>query len=195
MPSKKIIIRKATIADSEPIATFLLLAMEDIFYQFIGKKDPVAAKNVMLHFVQQEQNQYSHQNCWVAELNGKVIAAINVYDGAKLVQLREPVAAFIRSYFNNNYNPEDETQAGEFYIDSLGVEPEWQGKGIGTKLLQFLIEMLVVQKGQTLGLLVEDGKPVAKILYLKLGFKAVGTKTLVGKQLEHLQISNIFIPN
>lgn len=186
------IIRKATIADSDLLATYLLLAMEDIVYNFIGKKDYSAAKNLLQHFAKQEQNQYSYQNCWVMESVGKIIAAVNVYDGAKLVQLRQPVSQYIQTNFNDDFNPEDETQAGEYYIDSLGVAPEWQGKGIGSMLLKFLIEKYVVQNGETLGLLVDDENPNAKRLYLKLGFKSVGKKILVGKQLEHLQIQKSF---
>lgn len=188
----KMIIREATIADSESITNYLLLVMEDFFYIFIGKKDYVAVKNLLFHFVKGEQNQYSYQNCWVVQIDGKVIAAVNIYDGANLIQLREPVLKYIKTKYNNGFNPENETQAGELYIDSIGVDPEWQGKGIGTKLLNFIIEKQVVQKGQTLGLLVEDEKPDAKRLYLKLGFKPVGKKTLVGKQLEHFQINNGF---
>ena len=164
--------------------------MEDIVYQFIGKKDFLAAKNLLLHFVKQEQNQYSYQNCWVVEYNDKIIAAINCYDGANLIQLREPVKQYIKTNFNIDFNPEDETQAGEYYIDSLGVDPEWQGKGIGSELLKYIIEKYVVQSGHTIGLLVDNDNPNAKRLYQKLGFKTVGKKILVGKQLEHFQIKN-----
>ncbi len=182
------IIRKATIADSEQIAPYLMLAMEDIVFKFIGKKDKIAAINLLQHFVKMERNQYSFQNCLVAQYNGKIIAAINFYDGANFIQLREPILQFIKIHFNKDSNPEIETQAGEYYIDTLGVDPKWQGNGIGSKLLKFLIEKYVVQAGQTLGLLVEEDNPNAKRLYLKLGFKSVGKQILVGKQMEHLQI-------
>jgi ribosomal protein S18 acetylase RimI-like enzyme len=77
---------------------------------------------------------------------------------------------------------------GEFYIDSLGVAANQQGKGIGSKLLLFLIDEYVTINQKTLGLLVDEENPAAKKLYLKLGFKTVGKKTLVGKNLEQLQI-------
>jgi len=182
------IIRKATIADSEQIAPYLMLAMEDIVYKFIGKKDKIAAINLLQHFVKAERNQYSFQNCLVAEYDGKIIAAINFYDGANFIKLREPVLQYIKTHFNKDFNPEIETQAGEYYIDTLAVDPEWQGKGIGSKMLNFLIEKYVVQHGKTLGLLVEEENPNAKKLYLNLGFKSVGKQILVGKQMEHLQI-------
>jgi ribosomal protein S18 acetylase RimI-like enzyme len=186
------IIREANIADSESIANYLLLVMEDFFYLFIGKKDFFAVKTMLQHFVQQDNNQYSYQNCLVAEINGSVIAAVNIYDGANLVTLRKPILDHIRLNYNKHFNPENETQAGEIYIDSIAVNPEWQGKGVATKLLKHVIEKYTMKEDKTLGLLVEDDKPEAKKLYLKLGFKPVGNKTLGGKKLQHLQITKEF---
>ncbi|MRX68568.1 Acetyltransferase (GNAT) family protein [Flavobacterium resistens] len=182
-------IRKAKISDSEQIAPILLLAMEDIIYKFIKKEDYASAKDFLQHFIGRENNQYSFQNCFVAEENNEIIGAVNIYNGADLEALRTPIISYIRKHFNPEFDPELETKAGEFYIDSLGVNPKYQGKGIGSKILLFLIEEFVTKNNQTLGLLVEEGNPNAKKLYLNLGFQPVGEKTLVGKKLEHLQIS------
>ena len=182
------IIRKATLKDAPAIAPLLVLAMEDILYKFINETNYTKAKAFLLHFIAQENNQYSYQNCWLAEEENQIIAAVNLYDGAKLQQLRATIMEYVKTHFNPNFNPEDETQSGEFYIDSLGVAPNQQGKGIGSKLLLFLIDEYVAKNQQTLGLLVDEDNPAAKKLYLKLGFKTVGKKTLVGKNLEQLQI-------
>ncbi len=182
------IFRKATKADSPEIAPLLLLAMEEIIYKFIGIDDHEAALNFLGHFVSAENNQYSYQNCLVAESNGRIAGALNLYDGGELARLREPVINYVRSNFDKNFSPEDETQAGEYYIDSLGVRPELQGRGIGSQLLQFVIDKYVTRQRITLGLLVDEENPDARKLYLKLGFKSVGIKTLVGKRMEHLQI-------
>src|SRR5690349_17429811 len=96
-------VRKATLSDSESIAAYLLLAMEDIIYGFIGEKDPQKALEFMLHFVRKDNNQYSYQNCWVAEENSKVVAAINLYDGARLTELRQPVIEYVRSNFDSDF--------------------------------------------------------------------------------------------
>ncbi|MEO8253448.1 MAG: GNAT family N-acetyltransferase [Flavobacterium sp.] len=184
------IIRKATLKDSKAIAPLLLLAMEDIIYTFINTNDYQKAIAFLLHFIAQENNQYSYQNCVVAEQENQIIAAVNIYDGAKLIELRNPIIAYIHTHFNPAFCPEAETQAGEFYIDCLGVNPNQQGKGIGSQLLAFLIQEYVVQNQKIVGLLVDDKNPQAKKLYLKLGFKSVGKKSLVGKTLEHLQITS-----
>jgi len=56
--------------------------------------------------------------------------------------------------------------------------------------LQFLIDEYVNKHNQTLGLLVDEGNPNAKRLYLKSGFKSAGKKVLFGRNLEYLQINN-----
>ncbi|KRB55641.1 GNAT family N-acetyltransferase [Flavobacterium sp. Root186] len=183
------IIRKANISDSKHIAPILLLAMEDLIYKFIAKKDYAAAKDFLQYFVEKENNQYSYQNCFVAEADNEIIGAVNIYNGADLEVLRNPIVEYVRTNFNSEFDPEFESQAGEFYIDTLGVNPHHRGKGIGSKILQFLIEEYVHKNKQTLGLLVDEDNPLAKNLYLKLGFKVVGEKKLVGKKLDHLQIS------
>lgn len=183
------IIRKATLKDSESIASYLFLAMKEIVFRFIGEEDDSKAKDFLRHFVEKENNQYSYQNCWVAEEQHEIIAAANLYDGARLEELRQPVTAYLKERFQQDVTPEDETQPGEYYIDTLGVREDQQGKGVGSKILQFLIDEHVVKNQQTLGLLVDEENPEAKKLYLKLGFKSVGKCMLVGKQMEHLQIS------
>lgn len=182
------VIRKATKTDSTAIARYLLLAMEDIVFEFIGEKNPDKAMAFMQYLTASENNQYSYMNCWVAEEGEEVIAAVTIYDGGQLEELRAPVAQYVKEICGQSFNPENETQAGELYIDSFGVDAKHQGKGIGSKLLQFLIDEYVHKKGQTLGLLVDKENPGAKKLYLNLGFRVVGEKTLVGKQMEHLQV-------
>ena len=182
-------IRKATMKDSESIADYLWLAMEDIVYEFIGERDAKKGREFLLYFAGRENNQYSYQNCWVVEDHNKeVVGAANLYDGAKLNELRKPVLEYLSTQYGKDIRPEDETQAGEQYIDSLGVDTGQQGKGIGSKILRFLIGEYVIKNGQTLGLLVDGENANAKKLYLKLGFKSVGKKVLVGKNMEHLQI-------
>lgn len=180
------ILRKATIADSHPISSLLFLAMEDIIYEFIGIKDHKKAKAFLLYFVEKENNQYSYANCLVAETEDKIVGTLNIYDGAKLEILREPIAEYIKSHFGKNFNPENETQPGEYYIDSIGVSAQYRRKGIGSKLITYVIETYAEQ--ETIGLLVDEENTNAEKLYLSLGFEFVGRKALAGKSMKHLQL-------
>lgn len=181
------IIRKATQTDARHIAEYLLLAMEDIVYGFAGTTERDKALAFLHHFTAQEGNQYSYENCWVAEEHGKLLAAVNLYDGAELDQLRRPVEEYVRETLQRDFDPGTETAAGEYYIDSLGVDPLLQGKGIGAALLQHLIQEYAHQQGLILGLLVDKDNPAAKRLYLRQGFESRGEKAFAGKVLEHLQ--------
>ena len=183
------IIRKSLSSDSETVTSCLFLAMQEILYKFIGEDDSRKAFAFMRYLVENEGNQYSWENCWVVEEEGRVVAAVNIYDGAKLHALRKPVLDYIQSQFDLRINPEDETQAGEFYIDSLGVQPPYRCNGIATRLLKVIIDEYVIRQNQTLGLLVEENNADAMRLYLRLGFKSVGRKVLLGKELFHLQLS------
>lgn len=183
----ELIIRRAVPEDSHQVASLIALAMHDIILRFIGEDSEAKAQQLLYRLVSKKGNQYSFENCWVAEIEKEVVAAACIYDGAKLKVLRKPVAEEIAGMFGRNFNPEDETQAGEFYIDSVGVMPSHQGMGIGTKIFEFLIEEYVYTRKKVIGLLVDKENPDAKRLYLKLGFKYSGDKNLAGKQMEHFQ--------
>ncbi|TYB78858.1 GNAT family N-acetyltransferase [Bizionia myxarmorum] len=181
------VIRKAKPEDYRAIASCMLVAMQDIVFKFIGENSPEKARQFLEYIIREKANQYSYENCWVAENESGILAAATVYDGGQLAELRTPVAKAIKNLFNRDFKPEDETQAGEFYIDCVGVNPDQQGKGIGSQIFKFLIDEYVIKRQKTLGLLVEKENPNAKRLYLKLGFAVVGEKMLTGKKLDHLQ--------
>jgi ribosomal protein S18 acetylase RimI-like enzyme len=185
------IIRKAKKEDTPNIAYYMMLAMEDIVYEFIGEKSEEKATRFLENLIAREGDQYSYENCWVAEIDGETVGAAVVYDGGKLYELRDPVIQEIKRITGRDYCPEDETQAGEFYIDCVGVSPNHQGKGIGSKIFQFLIDEYVHNRRESLGLLVDKDNFGAKKLYLKLGFEVVGEQTLAGKLMEHLQYQSM----
>lgn len=181
------VIRPATKADAPAVARLLLLAMEDIVHAFIGTNDNEQALAFMEHLVARNDNQYGWPHVLLAEETGTVVAAACVYEGARLHALRAPVLHHLRTHYERTVQPEDETGPGEWYIDTLGVDPTQQGKGLGSALLRGIIQTHVHEQGRTLGLLVDEDNPAARKLYLRLGFTIVGTRPLMGKRLEHLQ--------
>lgn len=183
------IIKKATPEDADLIAKYFMLAMGDIVYRFIGVNSYSKALSFLEAMSKKKKNQYSYENCWVLEYEKSVVAVANVYKGSDLEALRNPVKEYIKDNFNIDFTPEDETQPGEYYIDCVAVNPDFQGTGLGTQLFKFLIEEYVIKNQHILGLLVEKDNPNAKRLYLKLGFEVVGQKVLTGKTLDHLQHS------
>lgn len=184
----KMKIRQATIEDSLIITDLMFLAMEEILYKLIGIEDVEKAKAFLLHFVEKEDNQYSYKNCTVAELENKVVGSINIYDGGRFEVLIKPIAVYLKENFSIDLKLEKETEQGEYYIDTIGVSPNYQGQGIGSKLLKFIIEKYTERNQYTIGLLVDEDNPNAEKLYLSLGFQFVERKVLVGKRMKHYQI-------
>ncbi|MGO1866806.1 MAG: GNAT family N-acetyltransferase [Sphingobacterium sp.] len=181
------IIRPGLKEDSSAIAELLLLAMEEIVYQFIGTSNKPQAYRFLRGLVDQTGNQYSYQNAWVSVQDGQITGIALLYDGSRLQELRQPVINRIDALFNRRFNMEAETQAGELYLDCLAVHPEWQGKGIGSLLINHLIARFAQHEDSVLGLLVDENNRHAKRLYERLGFRVVGEKSLLGKRHEHMQ--------
>ncbi|TRZ42966.1 GNAT family N-acetyltransferase [Robertkochia solimangrovi] len=182
-------IRKAKKEESQKIAPLIFLAMEDIAYNFAGEKSKDKAIQFLESLIKEKNNQYSYENCWVAETQEAIAGMAVIYNGAHLASLRKPVTEKVMSMFSRSFELEDETQAGEYYIDCISVAPDHQGKGIGSKILLFLIEEYVHKHHETLGLLVDKDNPNAKRLYVKLGFEPVDEKIIAGKEMEHLQLT------
>ncbi|WP_159637699.1 GNAT family N-acetyltransferase [Sphingobacterium composti Ten et al. 2007 non Yoo et al. 2007] len=181
------IIRPALKFEADKIAKLMNLAMLEITYQYLGEENIEMANAFLAHFVAQENNQYSYQNIHVAEENNEIIGQISIYDGAKLQELRQPIWDKIKADRDVDYWAENETQAGEMYIDTFAVSLLAQGKGIGKKLLRFAIDEFVINQKKVLGLLVDKDNPAAKRLYEKIGFKVVNDIRIFGKEMEHMQ--------
>ena len=97
----------------------------------------------------------------------------------------------MRTDYKQDIHPQDETQEGEIYIDTIAVSENFRGKGIGTEILDYLIEELANKQNKTLGLLVDFTNPNAKKLYERKGFKVVGEKMLMNENHEHMQYKTL----
>jgi DNA-3-methyladenine glycosylase I len=146
-------------------------------------------ERVMTELVLSDNSQYSYLNTLVAlDEDGGLCGACVSYDGARLHELR---AAFIRaakeSFGRDFSGMDDETSAGELYIDSIAVPESCRGKGVATLLLKATIEKARDMGLPAVGLLVDTGNPKAEKLYSRLGFEYVGDNTWGGHPMKHLQ--------
>ena len=187
-------LRKAIQSDAPFLTELMMMAMGDIVHQFIGIDPNLknetsirTAENFLRSFIEKENNQYSYQNCWVYVVENKIVGMANVYEGAALERLRYPVLELIKNKFQTFNELEDETEPGEYYIDTFAIYPAYRGQGFGEILLNNLIKTFVFEKKQVLGLLVDTKNEKAQKLYKKLGFQFVKYKMLVGNKLAHLQ--------
>lgn len=85
-----------------------------------------------------------------------------------------------------DFMPEDETEAGEFYIVCVNVHPKHQDKGIGKKLILAFCEKAALLGFQCVGLIVDQINPQVKRLYENLGFKVAEEKDFLGHRYFHM---------
>ena len=184
MNYKRISIRPAVPSDVPLIGRVVTMALgDDLSLRFCG----VSATDVFEAVARRTDTQYSYCNALVAELDGVAVGAIVGYDGAKLYKLRKPTLEIIKEMCGSAPNIEDETVAGEFYLDSLGVLPEYRGCGVGAALLAAARDRAFAAGFSKVGLLVDISNPRAEKLYSLLGFGRVNETLLLGHRMWHLQ--------
>ena len=179
MKLENITIRPAVAADAPLVGKVVLMALHyDDTHPFAPIFAELAAREV---------SQYSYRNALVAEVDGSVVGAIIGYDGARLEELRKPLFELMREKLGNVPNVEDETSAGEFYLDSLAVLPQYRGCGAGGALLAAARDRAFAAGHKRVGLIVDFENPRAETLYKSLGFERVNATKFLGHDMWHMQ--------
>lgn len=188
MKSSDITIRPATEADAALIAQVVAMAIgdEEGVRHYCGEQ----YLDVLADIASQSDTQYSWQHTLVAEVDGEAVGAVVGYDGGELSRLREGTYGVIRKTITEAQPIIDETEAGEYYLDSVGVLPHFQGRGIGRVLVAAFCSKVFAEGHQRVGLIVDRENPRAESLYASLGFRRVGTKPFFGHHMWHLQLEN-----
>ena len=188
MKSSDITIRPATEADAALIAQVVAMAIgdEEGVRHYCGEQ----YLDVLADIASQSDTQYSWQQTLVAEVDGEAVGAVVGYDGGELSRLRDGTYGVIRKTIAEAQPIIDETEAGEYYLDSVGVLPHFQCRGIGRVLVNALCTKAFAEGHQRVGLIVDRENPQAESLYASLGFRRVGTKLFFGHKMWHLQLEN-----
>ena len=129
---------------------------------------------------------YSYKHAIIAWEGDIPIGICLCYDGAKYHEMRKITFSLFDELMHDEPdhqetcgepvesmdldNMQDEAEAGEYYMDSLAVWPEWRGRGIGMKLMQAQIDRACKLGFKKASLLVDPENENAKRMYRKLGF-------------------------
>ena len=94
----------------------------------------------------------------------------------------------MKSVFDKDFSQiDDETAAGELYLDSLAVNPDYRRSGIASRLLLASAEKARRLGIPRVGLLVDQSNPSAEHLYRSVGFHYVEDAVWGGHKMRHLQ--------
>ena len=182
-------IRPAHPAEAARIATLIMEAMNhDCCQWWAGPHHTLDDfHQLMTSLVQRTDSQYSYLNTLVAVVDNEVVGICTAYDGAQLHQLRQAFIDGARQSFGMDHSAiDDETSAGEFYLDSLCVAAPYRKQGVATALLKASIEKARTLGMPLVGLLVDCGNPKAEYLYTQIGFRHQDDTSWGGHPMHHL---------
>ena len=146
-----------------------------------------AFRKMMTMLVEREDSQYSYRNTLVAMDADRVVGISVSYDGGLLHELRRTFIEAAKEHLGKDHTGmDDETQAGELYLDSLAVLSEYRRQGIARRLLLATKERANRMGLPCVGLLVDKDNPVGEALYASVGFRYVGDNRWGGHPMKHM---------
>ncbi len=186
---RDITIRKSEKSEAASIARLIMDAMTDeCCLYFCGDGHGLDDFHAMMTtLVERDDSQYSYRNTLVA-VDGETVVGIAVsYDGGRLHQLRRAFIDTAKRYLDKDHSGmDDETQAGELYLDSLAVLTTYRRQGIAKKLLRATKEKANDMGLPYVGLLVDKGNPTGEALYASVGFVYRNDSMWGGHAMKHL---------
>jgi len=182
-------IKPAIKEQASDIARMIMMAMtDDCCLYFCGDGYGLDDfHEMMTALVGREDSQYSYKNTLVATDGDRIVGISVSYDGGRLHELRRAFIRAAEKYIGKDHSGiDDETQAGELYLDSLAVLPEYRRQGIAKRLLLATKERSVSMHLPCVGLLVDKDNPGGEALYASVGFRYVNDSQWGGHPMKHL---------
>lgn len=185
-----ITIRPARSEDVQLAARLLYLSMGELAdYLFGGVQRSV--EEILAGLYLSDRTRFSCRTADVAEWNGILAGMLFSFPGRefarrelsigvelfKMCNLLEMVRLSMRALSIANGI---ETMRDEYYLANMAVLPEYQGRGIGTRLLANAEEKAKQVGIEKCSLIVDTENPSARRLYERFGYQVVFTKTYPG---------------
>jgi len=180
-------IRIAKPGDAKAVAPLIIQAMDELANKFSNTTDETKTLGLFEYFFSQKNNQYSYENTLVFEESRQILGSLNAYDGGQLIELRKNFTDYLQAHHDlKDFHPAEETEAGEFYLDTISVAPSAQGRGIGKQLIDAGIKWAKKMGHKKIGLLVEVENEKALRLYQSKGFTIQNKKEFMGGLYFHM---------
>lgn len=168
------LIREAKSSDANAVASFIVMAEKEMVRYFTGVEEPEeAAKRLLPLVLSPTSNRYSLANNLVAEIDGVPAGSIIHFPADRQPELDILLLAQIRSYGFDVDKLFFEGEPGTYYLSTMGVNPDFRGRGVGTALMA-AAEAKGIKLGFSLcSLLVSTEKPKVQAMYERLGYRVI----------------------
>lgn len=181
-----ILIRKARQEDAQAAVPLIIEAIGDISMQMTGETEDAAITKEFINLFTRTDNRHSYLYTYIAEMDGKVAGVLVFYSAEQALTLDANLEEYLSAKKGTIVKIDPETLPGEWYIDTVVVDPTYRGHGIGTELLTFSEQLVASFGGGSLSLNVETEKDAAIRLYNRLGFATECPWTIIGEPFHHM---------
>lgn len=184
------LIRKATKKDSSAIVSLFNIIIDEMDLDVIKSLDRSKLDIVFQKSFETQEFLTDWAQTTVAVENDKVVGFLYGYSFENEKKINKLMHSFLQ---DAGLSPsivifsDPEAFPNEWYLNSIAVDPEYQGHGIGSKLLEAASIVAAKQNKNKLGLNVDWENPRAEALYYSYGFRNVGLTILGDHNYNHLQ--------
>lgn len=183
-------IRLAKKSDVDQVVPLIMIILKDMELEFLQKYGEETLTAVLTAAFSDETFRYSYTRGIVLEEENQILGVAFGYLAEDEQIIDQPLAGIYQRFGipeNEVMFTDKEAFENEWYLDSIAVRADQQGRGIGAQLLEALPTFATEKGACRIGLSVDDGNPRAKELYLRHGFKDVGRATISGHSYDHMQ--------
>ncbi|MFS0781060.1 GNAT family N-acetyltransferase [Bacillus sp. 1P06AnD] len=173
-------IEQARPEHAKEAAVLMYDAIHEIAHSLTGETEDNAVLEQLEDYFRSEGNRLSYENCLVKMMDGKAVGLVLAYHGKDADELDAAILDVLnKKYPDKELKLDSEADPEDYYIDTVSVNPEYGGNGIGTALLEAITEKGKELGHHTISLNVDEDNPAARRLYERLGFKEKKQITII----------------
>ena len=180
-------LRPATAADAQAVVELIILAIgSELTELYTGFANPDKASPILIKYYLQPGNRFSKELIVVHEQGEQIQGMILCYDGREASARYAPIEHQRSIDLKHPVVHPIESEQDEYYIDALAVHPDFQGRGIASKLMKQAEHDALLHRQRKVGLLVDKDKEHAYHIYEQKGYRKVGEKLLSNQPFWHM---------
>lgn len=182
-------IRFAVKEDGAEIAKLVLVVLNDMELPFVKKLGEEKTIEVLTEAVKDPTYRYGYKRGLVKEIDGQVAGIAFGYpaEDEGIIDQGFTQALLSLGIEDQKLFSDPEAYPGEWYLDTICVNEDFRGQGVGSELIDSLDRIAQRENKQRIGLCVDQANPNAQRLYERKGFKVIGQQIICGHQYNHMQ--------
>ncbi len=182
-------IRMAEKKDTKELCDLVWIVLKDMELPILNELPEKQLKEFIQEAMLDENYRYSYRRGIVCVRDNQIAGVSYGYKGELEPIIDKPLTDIMEklNLENSRLFTDQETQPGEWYLDTLVTAPNFRRQGVAVELLTALPEWAKEQGETVIGLNCDKENGSAKQLYEKMGYQKVGERLLSGHRYNHMQ--------